>query len=73
MHTYEIHNYLFPGRKDESCSKDDHCKYPMMCINKMCNCPITMNYVRTTIHYTIPAFRCVPKSGKFSYAILSME
>ena len=58
-------NYVFPGLKDESCFKDDHCQFPLKCIANTCNCSALEYHVPTRINHIYPASRCINISCKF--------
>ena len=69
MHTQHNHSHVFPGRKDESCSKDDQCQTPLTCIIGTCNCPLNTTYVSTMGLIGMDPFsRCIPSGGKFVFA-----
>ena len=66
---YKTRNCVFPGKKDESCYKDLHCQFPLMCINNKCNCPPHTRYASAVeLAGTYPVSRCIPDDSKFSFA-----
>ena len=69
---YKTHNHVFPGKKNEFCSKDYECQYPLTCVNETCNCPpntfhVSYNDDSELVH------RCIPNGGTFSVTNSVME
>ena len=69
---YKTHNHIFPGQKDESCSKDKECQSPMKCIDETCNCPPNTLHVSSIVEAK-RFHRCIPNGGTFAFTNSVME